>query len=193
MLTPASASCARQGGHPARPIVDLGQDRLALDERVAAFLEDGLRGVVVGGGHDHVARVADPAAADRPKVDAAGGERLCQVRHGTGLVLQLDDELVGHQTLRRLRWRAILAPGAAAPRVAAPRALGRRQFRHDGEHDQGGQEEQALDHLAASRRSRGVALTVGSIRVPRDSHGGTLEPGPAGCLWYVPATLQEAQ
>src|SRR3954454_17554347 len=59
----------RQAGHAAGPIVDLRQDRLALDEGVAAFLENGARSVVVGGRHDDVARATDPAAADRPKVD----------------------------------------------------------------------------------------------------------------------------
>ena len=33
---------ARQAGHPARSIVDLGEDRLALDVDVAALVEDGL-------------------------------------------------------------------------------------------------------------------------------------------------------
>ena len=39
--------------------------------------------------------------ADGPQVDPPGGERLGQVGHGAGLVLQLDDELVGHRSLQR--------------------------------------------------------------------------------------------
>ena len=47
-----------------------------------------------------MAGVAHAAAADRAQVDAARGERLGEGRHRAGLVLQLDDELVGHGTLR---------------------------------------------------------------------------------------------
>jgi hypothetical protein len=52
-----------------------------------------------------VARVTDPAPADRPKIDATGREGFGQGRHRARLVLQLDDELVGHESLRRLRSR----------------------------------------------------------------------------------------
>jgi hypothetical protein len=39
--------------------------------------------------------------------------------------------------------------GRAARHI--PRDLSRRKLGHDGKHDQGGQEQQALDQLAASR------------------------------------------
>src|SRR5512140_1829195 len=42
-----------QPRHSARSIVHLGQDRLALDIGVAAVVEDRLRRLVVGRGHDH--------------------------------------------------------------------------------------------------------------------------------------------
>ena len=72
---------ARDPGHAAGPVVDLRDDRLALDVRVAALVEDGLRRLVVGRRHDHVAAVAEPAAADRPQVHAARGELLGEDRH----------------------------------------------------------------------------------------------------------------
>src|SRR6185369_16415582 len=90
---------ARDAGHATGLVVDLGDDRLALDVRVAAFVEDLLRRLVVGRGHDHVAAVAEPAAADGAQVDAARGELLREVRHRARVVLQLDHELVGHRLL----------------------------------------------------------------------------------------------
>ena len=70
--------------------------------------------VVVGRRHDHVAAVADAAAADRPEVDAARRERLGEGRHGARLVLQLDDELVGHRCPPRDACVAILTGAAAS-------------------------------------------------------------------------------
>ena len=40
------------------------------------------------------------AATDRAQVHAAGRERLREGGHRAGLVLQLDDELLGHDCLR---------------------------------------------------------------------------------------------
>ena len=115
MLTPASASSRAIARHAARPVVDLGQDRLALDVRVAALVEDGLRRVVVGRGHDHVADVADA----RRRRSRAGRRRarraLGEVGHRAGLVLQLDDELLGHRLLRADRAGGILPGGRPGP------------------------------------------------------------------------------
>jgi hypothetical protein len=62
---------ARDPGHPPGLIVDLHEKRLALDELVPAFLQDGAGRGVVGGLEDQVAAVADPAAADGSQVHAA--------------------------------------------------------------------------------------------------------------------------
>ncbi|MEJ7695218.1 MAG: hypothetical protein WKF78_00810 [Candidatus Limnocylindrales bacterium] len=70
---------------------------LALDVGVARLVQDRLGGVVIGGRHDHMARVADAPAADGPQVYAALSQRLREGRHRPGLILQLDDELVGHR------------------------------------------------------------------------------------------------
>ena len=40
------------------------------------------------------------AATDRPEVDPARGQLLGEDRQGPGLVLELDNELPGHATLR---------------------------------------------------------------------------------------------
>ena len=120
---------AGEARHPARPVVDLGQDRLALDVRVAALVEDGRGGLVVGGRHDHVAAVAHAPAADRPEVDAALGERLGQGRHRAGFVLQLDDELLGHACLRVRRSKAASRDDILAARTTRP-CYRCRRFRH---------------------------------------------------------------
>jgi hypothetical protein len=85
-----------EGRHPAGPVVHLGEDRLTLDKGVAAVLEHRPRRVVVSRRHDHVAGVPDPAAPDCSQVHAASRQRLGKRRHGARLVLELDDELVGH-------------------------------------------------------------------------------------------------
>ena len=103
MFTPASARARARRAMPARLVVHLGEDRLALDVDVPALLEHRPGRLVVGGGHDHVAAVAHAPAADRPQVDAARGERFGQAGHRAGLVLQLDDELLGHRSLRGIR------------------------------------------------------------------------------------------
>ena len=119
MLTFGVGQGAGQTGHPARPVVDLGEDRLALDVGVAALVEDGLGRLVVGGRHDHVAAVAHAPAADRAKVDAARRERLGERRHRTRLVLQLDDELLGHGRPPRCGAPIPTRPGAHRTGTAA--------------------------------------------------------------------------
>ena len=136
MLTFGVGQGAGQAGHPARPVVDLGEDRFALDVDVAALVEDGLRRLVVGGRHDHVAAVADAPAADRAKVDAARRDRLGQRRHGPRFVLQLDDELLGHGAPSAV-WRADPdAPGAHRTGTAG-RRLRYRPDRDRRTHDRG--------------------------------------------------------
>ena len=61
----------------------------ADDESAKSVLEDG--GYVYIEGESILA-----------EVDASRRERLGQARHGPGLVLQLDDELLGHRSLRGL-------------------------------------------------------------------------------------------
>ncbi len=70
-VDPGVGQCTRDARHAARTVVHLGEDRLALDKRVVTFLENQARRLVVRGGHDHVATVPDPTAADGTEIDAA--------------------------------------------------------------------------------------------------------------------------
>jgi hypothetical protein len=97
---PGVGEGSRQPSHAPWSVIHLGEDGLALDVGVAVVVENRLGRLVVRGRHDHVAAVAHAAAADRAEVDAARGQRLGQGRHGSGLVFQLDDELLGHGILR---------------------------------------------------------------------------------------------
>ena len=97
---PGVGELARDPGHAARPVVHLGQERLALEEGPAAVLEDLAGAVVVGRGHDEVADLAQAAAADRAQVDAGRRHRFGEPGHLAGLVGDLDDELPGHRGLR---------------------------------------------------------------------------------------------
>src|SRR5450759_2320985 len=83
-------------GHAAGLVVDLDQERLALDELVGALLEHGARRDVVGGLEDQVAAFADATAADRAQVHAPRGEDLGQVGERSRSIRELDHELVGH-------------------------------------------------------------------------------------------------
>ena len=100
MLTCGVGQLTGETSHAAGTVVDLGQDRFALDVGVATLVEDGLGGLVIGGRHDHVAAVAHAPATDGAQVDPASRQRLGEGRHRAGLVLQLDDELSGHACLR---------------------------------------------------------------------------------------------
>ena len=72
---------AREPGHAARPVVDLGEDRLALEVRPAAGLEHLARRVVVRRGHDHVTerrrclRRRSPAGRRRARPSARRASR----------------------------------------------------------------------------------------------------------------------
>ena len=75
---------SRDAGHAARLVVDLGDDRLALDVAVAALVEHPAGRVVVRRGHDDVAAVADAAAADRPEVDSAAASASARIAIAPG-------------------------------------------------------------------------------------------------------------
>ena len=131
MLTPASASARdRRAIPPGLSSTSVTSDSPSMYV-YALVVEDGLGGLVVSGRHDHVSRVADAPATDRPQVDATGRERLGERRHRAGLVLQLDDELVGHRVgLLRGGWvtdsiRLCYGPGHGRPTlpIAASEAL----------------------------------------------------------------------
>ena len=112
MLTPASARARDSRAMPPGRSSTSVEDRFALDVGVAAVVEDRLGRLVVGGRHDHVAAVAHAPAADRAQVDAARRERLGEARHRAGLVLELDDELVGHGPPASDWDRALILPAA---------------------------------------------------------------------------------
>src|SRR6266542_3548593 len=114
-VDPGVGKRAGEGGHAARPVRHLRQDRLALDEGVLAGLQHLARRGVVGGGQDDVADVADAAAADGAEVDAPRGERLGQRREAARSIVQLDDELVTHGLLRPRS-----ATGSIVSRSACP-------------------------------------------------------------------------
>jgi hypothetical protein len=108
--------CPGELGHPARPVVDLGEERLALNEDVAHLRQDVPGRVVVRRREDHVAELAEAAAADRAEVDASVREALREDREGAGFVRELDDELLRHRILLDWGVGRVILRGAAPQR-----------------------------------------------------------------------------
>jgi pimeloyl-ACP methyl ester carboxylesterase len=70
------------------------------------------------------------------------------------------------------------------------RDLGHRKLGDEGEHDQHGEQKQALHHLAAAGCARVVTVSIRPVSFRRHGHDGTLGSGRKGWLWYVPATVE---